>query len=156
LGTNKIPEKLKKHLGAFVTINEDGHLRGCIGHFEPTEPLYKTIIDVAISAAQNDPRFLKLTKDELNNITIEISVLTPRKKINSIDEIVLGRDGIYIQKGLKSGTFLPQVATDMHWNTEEFLGYCSQEKAGIGYDGYKNADIYTYKAIVFDEKEFIS
>ena len=151
---SKISPKLRKNLGAFVTLHKNGQLRGCIGRFEPDQSLYSVIIDMAISAAQQDPRFTKVTKDELPDIDIEISVLTPRKKIHSLDEIVLGRDGIYIQKGARSGTFLPQVATDTGWSLEEFLGHCAQDKAGIGYNGYKDADIYTYQAIIFNEKEF--
>ena len=75
------------------------------------------------------------------------------KKISSIDEIKPGRDGIYIVKGYSSGTFLPQVATETGWNVEELLGHCAMEKAGIGWDGWKTADIYTYQAVVFSESD---
>ncbi|MEA1917855.1 MAG: AmmeMemoRadiSam system protein B [Campylobacterota bacterium] len=146
---SKIAPKLKEHLGAFVTLNKEHNLRGCIGTFEPHQPLYEVVINMAIAAAQNDHRFNKVSADELKDIELEISVLTPRKKINSIDEIVLGRDGIYIKKGSKNGTFLPHVATQMGWSVEEFVGYCAQEKAKIGFDGYKDAELFTYEAIVF-------
>jgi AMMECR1 domain-containing protein len=76
------------------------------------------------------------------------------KKINSIDEIELGKHGIYIKQGYNSGTFLPQVAESTGWNLEEFLGHCARDKARIGWDGWKTADIYTYEAIIFDEKDF--
>lgn len=146
---SKISPKLKKHLGAFVSLYKNSKLRGCIGRFEPDEPLYKVIVDMTIASAQNDNRFKKVTPDELKDIDIEISVLTQRKRIHSLDEIVLGRDGIFIQKGKKSGTFLPQVAINMKWSVEEFVGHCAQDKAKIGFYGYKNAKIYIFKAIVF-------
>jgi len=150
---SSMPSKFKEHLGAFVTLNKEGALRGCIGTFEPTKSLLNVIIDMAISAAQNDTRFMQVTQAELESIEIEISVLTPRKRVYSLDEIVLGRDGIYIKKGFHSGTFLPHVATQMHWSVEEFVGHCAQEKAEIGYDGYKDAELFTYEAIVFSESE---
>jgi len=137
--------------GAFVTLNKNGQLRGCIGRFITDEPLYKTIQEMSKSAAVHDHRFLPVRPPELKLIDIEISVLTPLKKINSIDDIKLGRDGIYIVKGSRSGTYLPQVATETGWSLEEFLGHCAQEKAGIGWDGWKDAEIYTYQAIVFSE-----
>jgi AmmeMemoRadiSam system protein A len=126
-------------------------LRGCIGTFRQDQPLWQNVMEMAQSAAFNDPRFSPLSFDELNKIDIEISVLTPLKKIKSIDEIQLGKHGIYIKKGLRSGTFLPQVATETGWTLEEFLGHCAQDKAGIGYYGWKDPDteIYIYEAIIF-------
>ena len=106
---------------------------------------------MAISAATSDYRFDPVSASELNSLDIEISVLTPMHKISSTEEIILGKHGIYIKKGGQSGTLLPQVATDRNWTKEEFLGYCSRDKAGIGWNGWKNADIYIYEAIVFSE-----
>ncbi len=146
---SSVSPKLKQHLGAFVTLKKEKQLRGCIGQFEPNQPLYKVIIEMAISAAKFDRRFNQVTEDELKDIEIEISVLTPRKKINSIDEIKIGRDGIYIVYGDKNGTYLPQVATDMNWSVEEFVKSCCEEKAGISPSDCKNAQIFTYEAIVF-------
>jgi AmmeMemoRadiSam system protein B/AmmeMemoRadiSam system protein A len=142
---------LHANCGVFVTINKRGRLRGCIGTFRQDKPLWQNVMEMAQSAAFNDPRFAPLSFDELNEIDIEISVLTPLKKIKSIDEIQLGKHGIYIKKGLRSGTFLPQVATETGWSLEEFLGHCAQDKAGIGYYGWKDPDteIYIYEAIVF-------
>jgi len=151
---SKLSDNLKVHSGAFVTLNKFGSLRGCIGRFIADEPLYKVVQQMAIAAATQDYRFTTVTPKELKNIDIEISVLTPLKKINSIDEIQLGRDGIYIIKGNKGGTFLPQVADETGWTKTEFLGHCARDKAGIGWDGWKDADIYTYQAIVFSEEEF--
>jgi len=141
--------------GAFVTIKKNGELRGCIGSFQAEQPLYLTVRDMAIAASSYDYRFEPVTPDELNSLEIEISVLTPMRKISSIDEIELGKHGIYIKKGSQSGTFLPQVATATKWTKEEFLGHCARDKAFIGWDGWKNAEIYTYEAIVFDEKELM-
>ena len=87
---------------------------------------------MARAAAFEDPRFMPVTSDELADIDIEISVLTPMRRIQSIDEFQLHRHGIYIKKGFRSGTFLPQVADEVNWTKEEFLGHCAQDKAGIG------------------------
>lgn len=147
-------ENLNSHCGAFVTLHKNNDLRGCIGRFEPDIPLYEVVIEMAIAASQKDHRFLPVTKSELDEIDIEISVLTPMKKIDSISEIELGKHGIYIKSGYRGGTFLPQVATETGWTLEEFLGHCSRDKAGLSYDGWKDADIYTYEAIIFSEKDF--
>jgi len=148
-----ISPNLKKRLGAFVTINAGGRLRGCIGRFPSADPLYEVVKQMAVAAAFNDTRFLPITKDEYPKIRIEISVLGPLKKISKISEIVLGKHGVYIEKGFRSGTMLPQVATGNHWTTEQFLGYTSRDKAGLGWDGWKNADIYIYETVILEEGE---
>ena len=137
--------------GAFVTLREKGALRGCIGSFSPDKPLYQVVQSMAISAATRDYRFEPVTYSEVKKLHIEISVLTPMRKINSIEEIQLGKHGIYIKKGAHSGTFLPQVATDTDWSKEEFLGHCARDKAFIGWNGWHDADIYIYEALVFEE-----
>ena len=139
--------------GVFVTLHLNGHLRGCIGRFTSDDSLAETIRDMARSAAFNDPRFPSLSRSEAHQIDIEISVLSPLKKIASVDEFKLGRDGIYIIKGRHHGTFLPQVADETGWSTEEFLGHCARDKAGIGWDGWKDADLYTYQTEVVNESE---
>jgi len=144
-------ETLQEKLGVFVTLHKDNRLRGCIGRFNPNEPLYATVQEMAIAAATEDSRFKPVVASELNDIRIEISVLSPMKRISSPDEIVLGKHGIYIKKGNRSGTFLPQVATETAWDIEEFLGYCSRDKAGLGWDGWKDAELYVYSAFVFSE-----
>lgn len=146
-----MPEKLKRQLGAFVTLKINGVLRGCIGRFISTDPLYKVVQASALSSAFEDPRFPPISKDEFKHTEIEITVLGPLKKITDINEIVLGRHGIYIKKDFKSGTMLPQVATEHGWSTEEFLGYTSRDKAGLGWDGWKNADIFIYEGVVLEE-----
>ena len=147
----EVSENLKTPLGAFVTLHKNGRLRGCIGHFGEDIPLYKTVSQMARSAAFEDPRFPAVTSDEMKDIEIEISVLTPLKRINDISEFKYGQQGIYMRKGYRSGTFLPQVAHEVNWTKEEFLGHCAQDKAGIGWYGWKDAELYTYEAILFEE-----
>ena len=108
---------------------------------------------MALSAAFSDPRFPALSKREAPKVEIEVSVLSPLKKIDSIDEFKLGRDGIYMIKGYNHGTFLPQVAEETGWTTEEFLGHCARDKAGIGWNGWKDADLYTYQAQIIKESD---
>jgi len=144
-------ETLKTPCGAFVTLNENSVLRGCVGCFNAEEPLYKVVQQMAIASSTQDNRFPSVEPGEVSGISIEISVLSPMKKISSIDEIVLGKHGIYIKKGSHSGTFLPQVATGTGWSKEDFLGHCSRDKAGLGWNGWKDADIYIYEATVFSE-----
>jgi AmmeMemoRadiSam system protein B/AmmeMemoRadiSam system protein A len=151
----QLPEALKTQCGAFVTLRKKGQLRGCIGRFITTEPLYKVVQQMAVSAAFQDPRFQPVENYEMEDIEVEISVLTPLKKIQNIDEFEYGKQGIYIVKGNRSGTFLPQVADETKWNKEEFLGHCARDKAGIGWDGWKDADLFTYEALVFSEKELL-
>ncbi len=148
---SKLTPVLKQPLGAFVTLTIDGQLRGCIGQFMPADPLYEVVESMAVSAAFNDSRFQNLTAEEYPDIRIEISVLGPLRKINNINEIVIGKHGLYIKKGIYSGTLLPQVPGDRGWTVEEFLGYTSRDKAGIGWTGWKDAEIFVYEAIVFGE-----
>ena len=143
----------EKGYGVFVTLHLDGSLRGCIGRFTSDESLYATIREMAISAAFSDPRFPALSKREAPRVEIEVSVLSPLKKIDSIDEFKLGRDGIYMIKGYHHGTFLPQVAEETGWTMEEFLGHCARDKAGIGWFGWKDADLYTYQTQVVKESD---
>ncbi len=155
VNTETLTESLLSPAGAFVTLKKAGELRGCIGHFEADNPLYKIVQQMAIASATQDYRFNAVTLSELKSIDIEISVLTPMQKISNVNTIRLGIDGIYIRKGGRSGTFLPQVATDTGWNLEQFLGHCARDKAGIGWDGWKDkdAEIFVYQAFVFGEKE---
>lgn len=152
IDTNRLSETVRRHAGAFVTLHKKGVLRGCIGRFDAEEPLYSVVQKMAIAASTEDYRFPQVEVKELNDIDIEISVLSPMRKISSKDEITLGKHGIYIRKGNRSGTFLPQVATETGWTVEEFLGHCAQDKAGIGWDGWKDAEVYIYEAYVFSEK----
>lgn len=151
----RMTERLREPLGAFVTITIDGDLRGCIGRFTATDPLCKVIATMALEAAFHDPRFPALTSAEYPLINLEISVLGPMKKINDISEIKIGKHGIYLKKGFRSGTLLPQVAEERGWSAEQFLGYCARDKASIGWDGWKDKDteIFVYEAYVFGDQE---
>lgn len=141
----------EKGYGVFVTLHMDGRLRGCIGRFTSSSTLHATIREMARSAAFSDPRFPSLSRSEAHKVTIEVSVLSPLKRIHSVDEFKLGRDGIYMIKGPYHGTFLPQVATETGWTTEEFLGHCARDKAGIGWNGWKDAELYTYQTEIVEE-----
>ena len=144
-----IHSSLNQKCGAFVSLHKHGHLRGCIGHFGEDYPLHEIVAEMARAAAFEDPRFMPVTRDELDDLDIEISVLTPMRRIQSLDEFELHRHGIYIKKGYRSGTFLPQVADEVNWTKEEFVGHCSQDKAGLGWDGWRDAELYVYEAIIF-------
>ncbi len=149
----KLTPRLKEPLGAFVTITIDSNLRGCIGRFTSPDPLWEVIGTMALEAAFDDPRFSPLTTAEYPAIHLEISVLGPMIKITDINQIKIGKHGIYLKKGVRSGTLLPQVATERGWSVTEFLGCCARDKAGIGWDGWKDKDteIFTYEAYVFGE-----
>jgi AmmeMemoRadiSam system protein A len=142
-------------MGAFVTLNKQGDLRGCIGNLVGDKPLYLTIRDMAVEAAVGDPRFPAVELAELKDIKIEISVLSPLKRINSIDEIQLGTHGVLVRQGFHSGVFLPQVATETGWSKEEFLSNLCAHKAGLSPDAWKDKslEIYIFTAEVFSEKE---
>jgi len=153
IDTAQLTKNLKIKSGAFVSLHKNGKLRGCIGRFGESAEIYKLVQEMAIAAATEDNRFLQVEENELDSIEIEISVLTPLKKITSLDEFEMGKHGIYIKKGYSSGTYLPQVAAQGEWTKEEFVSHCSKNKAGIGADGWKTADLYTYEAIIFSEEK---
>lgn len=144
-----LTKSLRASCGAFVSVYVKDKLRGCIGTFSEDDPLYRNIQRMAVSAATSDSRFSPILSDELSDLRIEISVLTPRIPVRDPSEIQIGKHGIYIIQGAQRGTLLPQVAVQQQWNVEEFLGHCSRNKAGIGWDGWKNAELYSYEAIVF-------
>lgn len=147
---------LLKTMGAFVTLQEHGQLRGCIGNIVGTQPLYLTVRDMAVEAAVGDPRFSPLKAAELKDIEIEISVLSPLEKVKSADDIQLGRHGVLIKKGFSSGVFLPQVATETGWSKEEFLSVLCTQKAGLPVDAWKDksTELYVFSAEVFAEKDY--
>ncbi|MBM4402668.1 MAG: AmmeMemoRadiSam system protein A, partial [Candidatus Cloacimonetes bacterium] len=145
--------ELNQNLGAFVTLRKNGQLRGCLGEFEPGRPLWRVVREKAIDAALHDPRFLPVTAEELSDIKIEISVLSPRQKISGPNKIELGKHGVVIQKGSHSGVFLPQVATETGWDLETFLSQLCSQKAGLSRDCWKDkkVQLYTFTAQVFTE-----
>ncbi len=149
-----IPDSVRIRCGAFVSLYVKNELRGCIGTFSENEMLYVNVRKMALSAAVSDSRFSPIEASELKQLIIEISVLSPRKKISGPEEIVLGTHGIYIQDGAYRGTLLPQVALKQNWSVEQFLGNCSKYKAGLGWEGWKTAELYTYEAFVFSSEDF--
>jgi len=160
LSTGKIPQEnprrkiFRQKAGVFVTLTRDGQLRGCIGEFAAKEDLWVTVAKMAIEAAAGDPRFSPLTQDELPKIKIEISLLSPLRKISSWRKIALGKDGVLIEKGGRRGTFLPQVATETGWDLETFLSVLCSQKCGLPPLAYQDpkSKIFTYEAQVFGEE----
>jgi hypothetical protein len=146
---------LNKEMGAFVTLHEHGELRGCIGNIVGRGPLYLTVRDMAIEAATGDPRFPSVEPKELKDIEIEISALSPLEKIDDPEKIQMGVHGVLVRKGIYSGVFLPQVATETGWSKEEFMSNLCAHKAGLAPDAWKDksTEIYIFSAQVFSEKE---
>jgi AmmeMemoRadiSam system protein A len=138
----------------FVTLNSNGNLRGCIGHMQARMPLYEAVIQMAVGAAFEDPRFPPVRSEkELDSINIEISILSPMERIYNYKKIRLGIDGVWIKKGFRSGVFLPQVATETDWDLDTFLGNLCAHKADLPYDAYKKpeTEIYIYQVEKFEE-----
>jgi uncharacterized protein (TIGR00296 family) len=162
-----IKQKFSDNYGAFVTLNKynvmGNPLRGCIGYIEPTYSLYEVIHRVSLSSAIEDPRFPSVSLDEMDMIIIELSILTPPKllEVNDpkeyLDKIVIGRDGLIVEKGMRRGLLLPQVPVDhgRNWDVEEFLNHTCN-KAWLAADEWndiKNTKIFSFQAILFEEKE---
>ena len=145
---------LAEKRGCFVTLTNRGKLRGCIGTFQPSQPLGQTLIEMG-GAAASDPRFTSnpVVSYELPELTIEVSVLTPLQPTARSQDLQIGRDGIYIVSGLRSGCFLPEVATDQGWSAEEFLSYCCAHKAGLPPDAWKDPQtkVYLFQSEKFSE-----
>jgi len=144
---------LNAKCGAFVTIHSRGNLRGCIGNIIGHSSLWETVRKMAFEAASNDPRFPPVTADELEKIDIEISVISPFKKIDNIEQIQVGQHGIFLKQGYNQGLLLPQVATEYDWGRKEFIEHTCM-KAGLNKDCYRNekCEIYIFSATVFGEK----
>jgi AmmeMemoRadiSam system protein A len=137
--------------GAFVTLRRGPHLRGCIGTFQATEPLHRTVAAMARAAALEDPRFRPVRPEEVAELAIEVSVLTPMRRVRDAGEIEVGRHGLWIVRGHHRGVLLPQVATEYGWSREEFLEHTCR-KAGLPPGAWREgADIYVFEAEVFGE-----
>jgi AmmeMemoRadiSam system protein B/AmmeMemoRadiSam system protein A len=145
-----LSETLREKRGAFVTLHKGNALRGCIGYIRAQKPLYQTIQEMAQAAAFQDTRFKPVTRDELKDITIEISVLTPLQKIKRVEDIAVGTHGIYIVKDFHSGLLLPQVASENKWDRETFLRHTCT-KAGLPEHAWRETDteIYIFSADIF-------
>ena len=149
--------RLKEAEGAFVTIHKKGRLRGCIGNIIGRQPLYQTVRDMAISSCSQDPRFNPVEKNELDDIEIEISVLSKPRVTKNTDDIKMGVHGVIVSRGLfNRGVFLPQVATETGWTKEQFMAQLCAQKAGLPADAWKDpaTKIEIFTANVFSEKEF--
>ena len=143
----------------FVTLREEGALRGCIGTIRGVTPLSKAVVENAIKASTRDPRFRPMTADETKKVEIEISVMnptagpmTPFQRVNDVSEIVIGGDGLLLKKGLNQGILLPQVPVEQGWDRDQFLeGIC--RKSGLPSGAWKDpeAELYRYSAQVFGE-----
>ena len=145
---------LREPRGAFVTIHKKGRLRGCIGYVEAVKPLYLTVQEMAAASAFQDPRFPPLTASEFDEIDIEISVMSPVRRIRSVDEIRVGTHGLIVKSGHRQGLLLPQVAEEQQWGRDTFLEHTCY-KAGLPGDCWKKPDteIFVFSAEVFSEKE---
>lgn len=144
---------LLAHCGCFVTLKNGEELRGCIGNFTSDKPLIELVGEMAVASATQDSRFFHdpITAKELDELAVEISVLSPLKKTADPLSLRLGVDGIYIQRGRNAGVFLPQVATETGWTKEQFLSYCCSHKAGLMPDAWKDpkTEVYLFTADVF-------
>lgn len=149
-----LSEIFQEKRGVFVTLKKQGELKGCIGNFTPDIGLAQNIQTMASEAAFHDPRFLPLEKPELKDVAIEISVLSPMRKITDPDFIEVGKHGVYVKKGMRGGVYLPQVATELGWNKEQFLNSLCAEKAGLSADCWRDGttELYIFTAQVFNEK----
>jgi uncharacterized protein (TIGR00296 family) len=158
------PKNLYEKCGVFVTINKKTNnkynLRGCIGYPFPIKPLIKAVKETSIKAAFNDPRFPPVSIKEINEIILEVSVLTPPKMISIQkprqypEKIQIGRDGLIVGRGNRRGLLLPQVALDWGWDSTEFLTQCCL-KAGLTPDSWllHDTEVLTFEAIIFEETE---
>ncbi len=150
----QITANLGKEVGAFVTLRKHGHLRGCIGYIKGIKPLWQAIIDLAKESAFHDPRFSPVRLEELPDIDIEISVLSPLRKIDDVNEIVVGKHGILIKRGFYQGLLLPQVAVEENWDLKTFLDHTCL-KAGLYPKCWKdkNTEIHIFEALIFSEND---
>ena len=147
--------RLSELRGVFVTLKEQGQLRGCIGYIEGIKPLYLAVAEMAVAAAVDDPRFPEVTEAELPHLEYEISVLTPKRQIGSPEEFIPCQHGIIVQRGGRSGVFLPQVAAEEGWNREETLNYLCVHKAGLPTGAWreKETKLFVFEAEVLEEKD---
>lgn len=145
---------LNERSGCFVTIRIQGRLRGCIGNFQSQQPLYREVAQMAAASAAHDPRFSPLRETEMENIKLEITVLSPLEKIEDPELIEIGSHGIYIEKGFHRGVLLPQVATEYGWDRLTFLQQTCV-KAGLPTNAWQDADadIYRFSGLIIEEEQ---
>jgi AmmeMemoRadiSam system protein A len=138
--------------GCFVTLTNEGRLRGCIGTFHPNKPLAEMIVEMGAAAAR-DGRFVMdpITPEEVAQLDVQISVLSPLEETREPEKLEVGKHGIYVTNGYQSGCFLPEVATDQDWNAAQFLSYCCAHKAGLPHDAWQMIDT---KVFLFTSEKF--
>lgn len=148
------PACLKENQGAFVTLTIKEQLRGCIGYIEGIMPLYEAVIENTINAASKDPRFPEVRSEELDQIRIEISVMSVPVKMNSIEEIEVGRHGLIVSRHFFKGLLLPQVAVELDWDRDTFLAHTCM-KAGLASDAWTQpkTKVQLFDAQVFNESD---
>ena len=148
---------IEQERGAFVTLTKHGQLRGCIGYVAPIKPLYLTVRDVAAMAAVRDNRFRPVAPEELSDLSYEISVLSPLRRVRDVEEIRIGRDGLLIHGDGREGLLLPQVASDEKWDRPTFLEEVCY-KAGLPAHAWQNpeSDLFRFTALVFGEGRNLS
>ena len=154
LRPDEFDDALRRPSGAFVTLTEDGELRGCIGSIVPVAPLFQAVSTSAINAAFRDPRFMPLSVDEYPRVKVEISVMGPIEPVTDCNEILVGRDGLIVSRGHSSGLLLPQVAIEYGWDRDTFLRHTCL-KAGLPPDAWHFPDtkVEKFSAEVFGEQE---
>jgi len=146
--TGELYPGLIKPGGAFVSLYVSGKLRGCIGTFSESEALHQNVRQMAVASATTDSRFPSIKEEELKELDMEISVLGPREPVSRPEDVIIGKHGIYMVQGHRRGTLLPQVALQQNWNAPDFLRHCAEYKAGIGPDGWKQAELFVFEAQV--------
>ena len=151
--TGTLTGALAERRGCFVTLTNKGRLRGCIGNFTPDRPLGELVVRMA-SAAARDPRFVTdpIRPEEVKDLTVEVSVLSPLQETAEPEKLQVGTHGIYVTCGGRAGCFLPEVATDQGWDAEEFLACCCAHKAALPPDAWrrKDAKVYLFTSEKFD------
>lgn len=144
--------EFSRHSGVFVTLKKHGELRGCIGMVRGVEPLSRSLPEMAVAAATRDPRFPSVRLNELNDIEIEISILSPMEQVVSIEEIKIGRDGLMLQRGNYSGLLLPQVPVEWNWDLDDFLkNLCLKAGLAPGSHLLPDARLWRFSAEIFQE-----
>ena len=145
-------EAFRRKGGVFVTLKKNGMLRGCIGHFRGYMSLGETVVKMAAAAAVDDPRFISVSPDEVADLTISISLLSPMTRTDA-EDVEVGTHGVYVRSGPYSGTLLPQVAAEEGWDREALLSHTCM-KAGLHPDAWRSSgdlELFTYTAEVFSE-----
>lgn len=147
-----LPPALQERRGVFVTLQCRGRLRGCIGYLEAVKPLAQAVQEMAAAAAFHDPRFPPVRAEEVPGLDLEISILTPMRQVQKVEEIEVGRHGLYIERGSARGLLLPQVATDCRWDRTTFLEQTCL-KAGLPPHTWKEpgTKIYVFSAEILHE-----